>query len=120
MKVNMKGLINRLDSLRERMNYLFEKLEELDDEQEDIEIEDVERFFQDDDAFNLSIAIDILEQTDKLDKVLDIFVEKNVDIGLLKGLINGNPKTALEDYNDTSGEEDLIKEEYDLLKEVLL
>lgn len=123
MKVNIEGLINRLDSLRERMNYLFEKLEKLDDlEQEEIEVRAVERFFENDDAFNLSIALAVLEQVEKLDNALDIIKEKRVDVFGLINCMKLNEYTALETYNlkENCHNYFLTGDEYALLKEVLL
>lgn len=117
MKVNIKGLINRLDDLRERINDLFDKLEKFDDlEQEEIAIEDVKQYLQNDDTFNLSIALDILEQTEKLDKAFEIIEEKGVNIRLLKETDNTL------DYNELIkhhyGMLSLLSKEYELLKEV--
>lgn len=72
MNVSIEGLINRLESLRVRLNDLFEKIEEKEEQEKDFEPNEVERYLQNDDTFNLSIATDILEQAKKLDKVLEI------------------------------------------------
>lgn len=127
MQVNMKGLINQLDDLRERLNKLFDKLEKLDDlDQEEIAIEDVEQYFQNDDSFNLSIALDILEQADKLDKALEIIKEKQVDIHDFKFVCyklswdyTDYSRAGLE-YKKMIALKHLTQEEFDLLKEVLL
>lgn len=116
MRVNIKGLINRLDSLSERLDDLFDKLEKLDDlEQEEMAIEDVEQYFQNDDTFNLSVAIAVLEQADKLDRAFEIIKEKDVDVALFKECPN------YDEYMEWCSEKaKLTLQEYDLLKEVLL
>jgi len=118
MKVNMQGLINRLDDLRERLNELFDKLDDLD--QEEIAIEDVEQYFQNDDTFNLSIALDVLEQADKLDKALDIIKEKPFLIPCI--FMHENYEEYIKEYgewNEVKGNTCYTQEEFDLLKEVL-
>ena len=123
MKINMKGLINQLDDLRERLNELFDKLENLDDfGQEAIAIEDVEQHFQNDDTFNLSIALDVLVQAEKLDKVLEIIkpflknirLEENEkgEYEILIDVINSDRPLVIARVKSN--------EEFNLLKEVLL
>ena len=116
MRINIQGLINRLNNLEERINDLLDNLDNLEElEQENIEIEDVQQYFQDDDTFNLSVAIAVLEQADKLDMVLDIIKEKQVDAFIF------SHSGDLETYNDmVEDNRKLTQEEYDLLKEVLL
>lgn len=76
MQVNMKGLIDRLNDLRGRINGLLNNLDTLEDlDQEDIEIETVQQYFQNDDTLNLAVALDILEQADRLDKALEYIKE---------------------------------------------
>ena len=116
MRVNIKGLINRLDDLRERLNELFDKLEKLDDlGHEETAIEDVKQHFENDDTFNLSIALDVLEQADKLDKASEIIKEKRVDVHLLEECEcadNYNWWVRRQNYRA------LTQEEYEILKEV--
>ena len=125
MRINIQGLINRLESLRVRLNDLFDNLDSLEElEQEDIEIEDVQQYFQNDDPFNLSIALDILEQAKKLDNVLEILKNKNVDVGtFIKKCTHNADYQFYLDYhkfimNGMSSEE-LTEEEFYLLKEYL-
>ena len=129
MKVNIQGLINRLDSLRERLNDLFDNLDTLEElEQEEIEIDTIREYFYNGDTFNLIIATDVLEQADKLDRALEIIKEKTLTINDLYWLKNGNYqeyKSNLEILYSGVEEEHLQKilkthEEFDLLKEVLL
>lgn len=109
MKVNVEGLINRLDDLRERLHCLLDKLDKLDDlEIEKISTEDVEKYFQDDDEFNLSLSTVILEQAIKLDNALDIL--KTV-LGL-----NAVNRSIIRDAYESGW---ITKEQVELLKEVL-
>lgn len=114
MKVNMKGLINQLDDLRERLNELFDKLKELEDLDYDIAVEDVQQYILPGDTFNLTIAMSVLEQADKLDKALEIIkrIVKIVDYSD-HTIANGNLIIL-------QGGEIKTKEEYNLIKEVLL
>ena len=110
MKVNVNGLINRLNDLRERILYLLDKLENF----EEIEIEDVEQCFQYDDPLNLSIALDLLEQAEKLDNIVEIIREKEIDIKDLKF------SASFKDYNDFHLKRNHINEEqFNLLKETI-
>lgn len=111
MRVSIEGLINRLDDLRERLNELFDKLD-----QEEVEIEDVEEYFQNDDTFNLSIALDVLEQADTLDKTLDIIKEKLID---MTRLYESFKRNDLSFYNYYCYEQ-LTQEEWEFLRKVLL
>jgi len=109
MKVNVEGLINRLDDLRERMYNLFNKLEKLDDlEIEKISTEDIEECFEDDDMFNLSLATDILEQAIKLDNVLEVL---KIVLGL-----NATNRAIIRKAHEAGW---ITKEQVELLKEVL-
>lgn len=120
MRVSIEGLINRLDDLMERLNDLFDKLE-----QEEIEIEDVEDYFQNDDTFNLSIALEVLEQVDKLDKALDIIKEHRLDIDWFLQFVRQDIDYKHYVYCVEQGDNKFAKrfllseEEYDLLKEIL-
>ena len=106
MQVSIKGLMIRLDSLRARINDLLDCLDVLE------KPEDVEQYFQNDDTFNLSIALDVLEQADKLDKALEIIKSFEI-ISVYK-----ERETYYLNVNGMGIE--IIKEQYDLLKEVLL
>lgn len=109
MKVNVNGLINRLDDLRERMYNLFNKLEKLDDlEQEEIEVEYIEKCFQDDDEFNLSLSTVILEQAIKLDNTLDILKTVLGLNAVNRSIIRGAYEAGW-----------ITKEQVELLKEIL-
>lgn len=124
MKVNMKGLINQLDDLRERLNELFDKLEELEDLDYDIAVEDFQRYFLAGDTFNLSIAISVLEQVDKLDKALEIIKKKKVNVGMfINCCMNVDYQFYLDHHkvimNGMSSEE-FTEEEFNSLKEELL
>ena len=123
MRVSIEGLINRLDDLRERLNELFDKLD-----QEEMEIEDVEEYFQNDDTFNLSIALDVLEQADKLDKALEIVTSilrhtSHIRLGERRNFGEGQKTSYYLIISCGASECEYKlknKEEYDLLKEVLL
>ena len=75
-------------------------------------------FFQDYDGTDEDFCKDIYEMVDclsdleKRDRVLDIIIEKNVDVCFI---MNGY---SLQEYNKRHSI-DLLKEEFDLLKEVL-
>ena len=111
MRISIPGLIRRLESLRVRLNDLYEFLED----NEQIETEELENFFSDDDTFNLAIATDVLEQADKLDRALEIIKKYPFIVHhILKGT------TYYDLQHEMPYTELPTEEEYDLLKEVLL
>lgn len=121
MRVNIEGLINRLDSLKERLNDLSDNLDSLEElEQEEIAIENVQQYLQNDDTFNLSIALGILEQVDKLDKALEIIKNKLL-IGCFTEQDNySNYVTATLTYGGDELKKNMMTEkEYELVKEIL-
>lgn len=115
MKVSIEGLIKRLDDLTERLNDLFDKLE-----QEEIEIEDVDEYFRNDDTFNLSIALDVLKQADKLDKALEIISEKEIDIVYFKVCFKNGLGYKNYNFMIAVARRFITEEEYNTLGEVLL
>lgn len=65
IRVSKQGLLNRLESLQGRISDLYDYLEELEDEgEETISTYKLRKFLEDDDAFNLSIAIDVIDQVE--------------------------------------------------------
>lgn len=63
MKVSIKGLISQLTSLKDRLNALNDKVDELEEQgEENISLEELKRYLEWCDMLNISIACDGLEQ----------------------------------------------------------
>ena len=60
-----------------------------------------------------------LDRLEKLEKVIDIIITKNVDIKTIKTCCGPFACAAYNSYIDRSKNVELTKEEYDLIKELL-
>ena len=60
-----------------------------------------------------------LNRLEKLEKVIDIIITKNVDIKTIKTCCGPFAYTAYNSYIDRTKNSELTKEEYDLIKELL-
>ena len=60
-----------------------------------------------------------LDRLEKLEKVIDIIITKNVDIKTIKTCCGPFTYAAYNSYIDRTKNSELTKEEYDLIKELL-